>query len=157
METFKTEIIDSGQRILLRGSLDENAGQSLDDCLKTMKPNCHIDLSGISNINSVGISIWLGFTTKAASVSKLVLESCSPDFIYQMNMISNFRENVTVSSCMRYFNCEACNLEGTKEYKAHVHFNESGVLQTNSNCERCGETVEFGETDDEFFHFARKE
>ena len=157
METLEIEIIDNGKRISLRGCLNENSGPPLNDCLKTMKTICHIDLRGIDKINSIGIGIWLDFTKKAAINSNLILESCSPDFIYQMNMISNFRENVTVNSCMRYFSCEACNFESTKEYKALVHYNENGVMIANSNCERCGETVEFGETDDEFFHFARRE
>ncbi len=152
MENLKIKI--NPGKIVIDGPLDENATQPLNELLSKLSSQATLNMSGVSRVNSVGISVWLDFTRQASQKCKLILELCSPDFVHQMNMISSFRENVTISSCQRYFSCLACNSSGIKDFIRSVHYNETGVLLANNTCTTCGEIVEFEESDNEYFHFA---
>src|SRR5262245_9841324 len=99
MGQFKAEKqgSDSDVQIRLQGHIDEDATFNGLEITKAAK--VHLDLDGVSAINSCGIREWIKWIRTAPTTSQIVYQNCPKVIVDQINMVAGFLpENAKVAS-----------------------------------------------------------
>jgi eukaryotic-like serine/threonine-protein kinase len=98
--------------VVLVGVIDEHA--HLLELLELAAPGgaLHLDLEGITFINSLGVRDWIRFVTKAKHQGiALELGRVAEPMVQQFNMIIATRSGVRVTSFFAPFACDPCGRE----------------------------------------------
>jgi hypothetical protein len=134
--------------LALRGEIDETS-----DLRRVFHRSgrVHLDLAGISRINSIGIRAWLDGLRARSPDLDLVLESCSLAVMNQINMLPALVEGLRVVSLYAPYVCEICERDVLVWLR--VEEDLSGPLPPARHCPSCGEELHFDGIRDEFFAF----
>lgn len=108
--------------LALEGEINETADVST---IFDRHGRVYVDLSGVTRINSVGLSNWLKAASKKPSDETLFFEKCSIAVVRQLNMIPTFAETGNVVSMFVPYYCPRCRSEtmeliSTEEVVSHA-------------------------------------
>ena len=135
--------------LTLAGALNENSNLALNSLEGATK--IVFDLSGLTGINSIGISIWLKFlkAIKAETSDKVELEfkNCPTIFIDQVGLLPNFiPSSSTIVSFFAPYTCNDCYTE------AEIHCDTKDAIDDfpTKKCPKCGGKMDLDDMADEF-------
>jgi len=151
-DRFQWKISDDAgvTQVTLSGPVNEDAvftalGSALAD-----KPHVRMDVAGISRINSCGVREWVTFIRSLPRSSRLELERCSPVFVSQMNMISNFSGSAAILSVQAPFVCNRCRHEETLLFPV----GQGPIdVSTEQRCSQCSGDLLFDDLEERYFAF----
>jgi hypothetical protein len=144
----------SARRLVLAGAITEEADFSFLDALRGAE-RVAIELGDVEQINSCGVREWIHFVTRlSAAALPAELVRCSPAFVRQLNMISNFRGSAQVRSVLAPYYCEGCGHEETVEV-ALPEGQDPPPLAPTVTCPRCGGEAEFDDLINTYLAFLR--
>jgi hypothetical protein len=137
-------------RVAIVGAVDEDADfGALTRNLNGTGSKLVFDLERLTRINSCGVREWVNFIRGLKST--IELEKCSPPFVAQMNMITNFVGGAKVRSIVAQFVCQNCGHEQS------VVFDVASKMVpdlSTRKCEKCGQTtLEFDDVPESYFAF----
>ena len=125
----------SPRTIRLEGDLDERV-DLLGRLGKLAVPVMHIDLSGVTRINSAGVHRWVLCLEFLTNGRRVELCRCSSAFVAQALMIPNMIAGARVESVFLDYWCERCEQNET------VLVASVADLQTRPQCPRCPSVLE---------------
>jgi len=100
-------MIEGKTQICLKGIIDEDS--DFTEIKKEPGP-LHLNLSGITGINSLGIRMWVNFWRELSSTPIFYIE-CPPVIVRQMSMIPSFSGHAQVVSVYAPYVCNECEFE----------------------------------------------
>jgi anti-anti-sigma regulatory factor len=112
-----------------------------------------IDLAEIERINSCGVRDWVNWLGKLETQrTRVVLVSCSPAIVAQINLVNNFTGAGTVKSFFVPYFCPECDQEKlllaeTAEMGPAPH--EPPICR----CDECDRVMDFDDLADSYFAF----
>jgi anti-anti-sigma regulatory factor len=109
---FFVENMSSHTLVKLTGALMEDTDfQPLLERVRTAE--VHLDLGGITRINSCGVRDWIGFVRKLEDDgASVILERCPPVIVAQLVQVSGFSGRAgRVESVLAPFYCKKCDAE----------------------------------------------
>jgi anti-anti-sigma regulatory factor len=104
----KMTLIKGWELWTLSGAFDERVATHLEQILAKAGPNCRLDLSGITSVNSFGVRSWILFLKNFERGRAIVLENCSPAVTEQMAMLSAFYRDAKIKSVQIPYRCTKC-------------------------------------------------
>jgi len=105
--TIEKITVDGKTQIVLKGVIDEDT--DFEEIKKETGP-IHLNLSGITGINSLGIRMWVNFWRELSSTPVYYIE-CPPVIVRQMSMIPSFSGHAHVMSVYAPYVCNDCEAE----------------------------------------------
>ncbi|MBC7793633.1 MAG: hypothetical protein H7Z43_07980 [Clostridia bacterium] len=146
---WEVDKIGTRTRVSILGSVDEEADFEPLKARLAKELQLSFDLAGLTRINSCGVREWVNFIRGLASAS-IELEKCSPPFVAQINMISNFVGSARVRSIVAEFVCHTCRHE-----QQFIFDLSNGVPDLSTRrCEKCGqESLEFDDLPEHYLAF----
>jgi len=108
--SIEEKLSNQTRTILLKGVIDEDTDFSE---IHKFEGPLHLNLSGITSINSLGIRAWVNFW-KTVTDKAVIYVECPPVIVRQLNMIPSFSGRATVSSVFVPFICDECEAEDLK-------------------------------------------
>lgn len=95
------------------GRISERTAPKFDALLRELEgaKTVHLDLHGISGINSVGVRDWISFIQRCTASASVELHRCSTAVVSQLNMVAGFDGGAAVRSIVLPFLCEACGTD----------------------------------------------
>lgn len=112
-----------------------------------------INTKDVERINSCGVREWIQALKTVPDGVNLEYTECSPAFLDQINMISNFTGDGEVKSIYVPYVCESC--DGKKDVL--VDFSEAlkddELELPEITCTDCDEEMELGDDPDQLFSF----
>ena len=149
---IETALKDKKRVFFLKGTIDED---TTFDAVLQGEGEIHLNFSGVTGINSLGIRTWVNFMKELAG-KQVFYEECPPVIVRQMNMIPSFVGHAKVVSVFAPYVCEDCDQEKL------VLINEQSLSQTEVElpksfvCESCGKgEMELDGHPKQYFAFKR--
>lgn len=134
------------QRVCVQGAIDEFAEQALKDARKAIKAaRVEVDLSGVTALNSRGISDWMDFTHELAPT--VALTRCAGIMVDYANVLPDALGDATVDSVMTPYSCARCNTNQDVETDEAT---AARLLVSHPPCRACGTALK---PDVELAHF----
>ena len=112
-----------------------------------------IDLAEVERINSCGVRDWVNWLTRLEGQrTRIVMVSCSPAIVAQINLVNNFTGAGTVKSFFVPYFCPECDQEKlllaeTSEMGPAPH--EPPICR----CDECDRVMDFDDLADSYFAF----
>ena len=136
------------------GEIDETADFS--ELRAWLSGPVEFHLEGVTHINSVGAQEWIQLARSLPAVTSLSLACCSTAIVAQLNMISNFRGQGTVSSFFAPYVCDACDTEVAKLLDVEDCFPDPKTRHPPTfTCDSCSHPLDFDEVPDHYMAFLR--
>ncbi|MCA9548940.1 MAG: hypothetical protein KC933_02825 [Myxococcales bacterium] len=130
------------RRLVLSGDITEAADFSFLGALQGAE-RVAIKLDGVDQINSCGVREWIHFITELSeSGVPCDLERCSPAFVRQLNMISNFSGAAAVRSVVAPYYCETCGHQTSRVLEL-TEGQAPPAIEERVVCPKCGGEAEF--------------
>jgi ABC-type transporter Mla MlaB component len=120
----------------LSGPFDDKVAPHLEQVLTKAGPNCRLDLSGITSVNSFGVRAWILFLKNFERGRAIVLENCSPAVTEQMAMLSAFYRDAKIKSVQIPYLCNQCGLVDLVLVDAG-NVREDGSAPASTVCSAC--------------------
>ncbi|MBN1946461.1 MAG: hypothetical protein JW797_12370 [Bradymonadales bacterium] len=139
--------------VRLKGVLDE------DNDLAGLLPRLTgsvliVDAGEVTRISSCGVRDWVGWRQELERRGiKLVLIRCSPSFVTQINLVTNFVGNATVYSFQIPYYCPTCDREKQKLVETASLTEQLPVRAPSFRCTDCGGALEFDDIEESYFAF----
>ncbi len=162
---FKTTVSKApeGLRIAVSGPIDERAefassGAEIWRARGTGVGELIFDLSGVSQLNSVGVKKWLAFVGSLAGQFKLRFDRVSEQIVAQANVVAQMLgpPGTPVGSFFAPYLCEGCGRETSRELRLQdLTPADDGWSAPALKCE-CGGKLVFDEYEDEYFFFLKR-
>ena len=112
-----------------------------------------IDLAEVERINSCGVRDWVNWLGKLETQrTRIVLVSCSPAIVAQINLVNNFTGAGTVKSFYVPYFCPDCD----QEKLLLAETNEMGPAPHEPpicRCDECDRVMDFDDLADSYFAF----
>lgn len=112
-----------------------------------------IDLAGVERINSCGVRDWVKWIADVeARGIRVVLVSCSPAIVAQINLVDNFLGAAVVKSFYAPYFCPECD----KEKALLCQVEDLGAPPRDPprcRCDDCDQVMEFDDMADSYFAF----
>ena len=121
MRLGRLDIEIAGTEVTLFGRIDDASplGEVID---KIDRGRVTIDTDGVSFVNSIGMREWIRLIRALRERGDaVVLVRVADVLMAQMNMISELREKVTITSFHAQYVCSACGAESAPLIDAVVH------------------------------------
>lgn len=153
-DKFKIETLlkDKKRTFIFKGVIDEDTSF---DALLAEQGELHLNLAGITSINSLGIRAWVNFM-KEISNRPVFYEECPPVVVRQMNMIPSFLGSAKVLSVYAPFVCENCDEEKLVLVPEMALAKSDVELPEPFKCESCSEgEMELDGHPKQYFAFKR--
>lgn len=162
--TFQTATRVEGTRIhlVVSGSIDERsdfgpAQETLTKARDAGVTEAVFDLSGVYQLNSIGVKKWMSFLEANQSLFKLRFSKISEMIVAQANVISSMLgpAGTPIDSFSAPYICDQCKKEFSRELKrSDLTDGEEGDLSAPKlPCPACGGSLTFDEYEDEYFFF----
>lgn len=135
------------------GVIDEEAGALLTPLIERIGPKCLFNFDHLTSINSCGIRDFVKFMQALQKDREVFFENCPDFFIDSINMIPQLRGKAKIKSVYRAYQCDSCNVSKTKLLVADKDFSSEGSRDVEVKCDKCAESMEPLEDDDEYFVF----
>lgn len=137
--------------IKLAGTIDENV--DLQKEIGAMPARVNIMCREITQINSLGVKVWMDFFNKAAaSRIQFTFSECPPPIVEQLNYITNFSCGGQVTSVSVPFTCERCHKELRGTVKAE-DLKKVAYKLPHIKCPKCNAKALFDDVPEEYFAF----
>jgi hypothetical protein len=144
--------------LILAGKIDESAELRKIDL--ALYRHIHIDLNGVSMINSAGIREWIRWISTLPSQGLLALTHCPKSFVDQINSFTGFLPPKTKieSVYVQYF-CDKCDGVGLQLFtEAHdfevIRQSKGKALPVKKViCSDCSQDMEFDDNPEKYFKF----
>ena len=114
-----------GVRYRFIGPLNDSANAVYYPILNESSPWVTFDFSGITTINSSGISDWLKFIPGLCAKTLVRFENCPDVVVFNFNIIPMMRGNGQIKSLIRSSTCKACGKSGTSKIIVDANLNRS--------------------------------
>lgn len=139
-------------QICLKGVIDEDT--DFTDIKKEQGP-IHLNLSGITGINSLGIRMWVNFWRELSSTPVFYIE-CPPVIVRQMSMIPSFSGHAQVLSVYAPYVCNDCETEQLVLISSEQLMSNPPQIPETLTCNQCkvGE-MELDGSPRQYFSFKR--
>lgn len=153
-DKFKIEkiTVEGQEQYKLEGVVDEDTDLSQ---LTTESGPLYLNLSGISNINSLGIRGWVNFF-KEQSAKEIFYVECPPVIVRQMSMIPSFCGSAQVLSVFAPYVCDNCETEKLVLVGNQDFSSDPMQIQDTLPCENCGNgEMELDANPQQYFSFRK--
>lgn len=140
-----------GQELVLKGVINEEA--TLDFMSTLPAGKVVVNTKDVDRINSCGVREWIQSLKNVPDGCELIYEECSPAFLDQINMISNFTGNGKVKSFYVPYICEACDTKADTLVDLDKCLNDDELELPEITCSECNEAMELGDDPDQLFGF----
>jgi hypothetical protein len=161
---FQTEVrIQAGKAHLkVTGSFNESSDfdPALAELVRAHEGGAsetEIDMSGVSQINSIGVKKWISFVEALRGRFKLRFERISEMVVAQSNVISTMLgpPGTPIGAFAAPYLCGQCGKEFSRELReSDLLAQEDGsVIAPKLPCEACGGGLVFDEYEEEYFFF----
>lgn len=139
--------------VYLSGHINEDAEAQLIELLDKVGPKCVLNLKDIAGVNSLGVRAWIHFIRNFENNRTVIFEECTPELVYQMNMIPNFKGNSTIRSLYARYICENCSHQQLQLFKFEKNMPKTSqeISIPEITCPQCSNRMEMEEFEDEFF------
>lgn len=140
---------------LIEGVLDEQSAPILAELAAelTASPSIELDVAGVRRINSLGVRAWIDFM-RTLDKRTVTLLRCSPSFVDQLNMVSDFRGHARISSFLAPYVCESSGnvfFEELTVGKDVTAGNFAGIDRR--SCGECPEPLVFDDLPERYLQF----
>jgi anti-anti-sigma regulatory factor len=112
-----------------------------------------INSSEVERINSCGVREWITALKGVTSDAKISYTECSPAFLDQINMISNFIGNGEVVSMYIPYLCESCDTKKDVLIKLSECLVDDELELPEEECVECSDPMELGDDPEQLFSF----
>ena len=135
----------------LCGVIDEDAG--LDTLLDRIAARTVIlDLAEVRRINSCGVREWVNWIERLSARNlEVVLVSCPPPIVAQINVITGFAGNGAVKSVLLPYLCPDC--DATKLVAVETATIPTVYDPPPCRCDACGSAMEFDDVPTSYLSF----
>jgi hypothetical protein len=149
-----------GTRMVVSGVIDESA--KLADKVSAIRLPLIVDLSGVLQINSLGVREWVTFVRAVAQVARtegvpetITLVRCAICMVTQFNLVSGAAQHARIESVEAPYLCARCDHAESVLLVVgqHLHLGQKAVppIQT---CSSCGtRSLEFDDYPESYFAF----
>ena len=144
----------SDVHLSLKGSINENC--QWPEWPNSLAGHLHIDLQGVTLINSVGSRDWTRWINATRATNGITIHHCPPVFIRQMNIFSGLvPKAVVIQSFYVDYACVSCNhskqvlLEKGRDFSPPP----KPLLPKTIACPNCQDKMELDTSVDRYFHF----
>src|SRR6185436_12280296 len=111
----------------------------------------HLDLGGISRVNSRGIKMWMDYFGGARfRGSQLEFFDCSPAMVEQFNLITNFGCGGKVRSLQVPYTCGSCSTPFTKTFTVEEAKKMKAEVK-DQPCPKCQKSGSFDDLPEMYF------
>lgn len=134
-----------GARAVFSGRIDETVHLGE---LESQLPagDVVIETAGVTFVNSIGMREWIRLIRALKGRGAITLEAVSEVLLAQMNLISEFRRNVRITSFHASYVCPACGREASPLVDAVAHAAALQQLQAPAMpCPECNAAMELGD------------
>jgi serine/threonine protein kinase len=136
-------------RIELKGEINET---SILRSLFNHTGPIHLDLQGVSRINSVGLRAWIDAFRERPPGVEIIFERCSPVLVNQIDILPLLTDDVRITSVMAPYCCTSCKRESLEL----VFIEEmDGCHPPSRQCVKCAGHLQFDGMPEEYFAFLR--
>lgn len=141
---------ENPQKIYLEGTIDESV--NLNETFERFTGNIVLDLSGIHNINSMGINKWIPLISKYSDKHQVEVEKLSYALVIQSNLIMRLFGSAKIVSCNAPYFCHRCKkdylVEITREELEKSKFEAPKLM-----CSQCSSEMTFDDLPSYFDFF----
>lgn len=110
-----------------------------------------LNLRAVNRLTSFGVREWTNAMRELGrKAERVFFVECSPAFVNQLNMVSNFAGSARVLSVQAPFHCDACGWD--YEVTCEIRGDEAASLPRPA-CEKCGQPMEFDDDPNSYFKF----
>lgn len=144
----------TGDQLVLAGSIDETS--ALHELIgRAANGKLHLDLAGVTFINSLGVRDWIRMQAAAQQANIAVqLRRVSEPLVHQLNMIIATRGNAQVTSFFAPYACDACGREESLLVDAVANGPALVRLEPPPmTCPECGAQMAFNDFPERYFSF----
>jgi anti-anti-sigma regulatory factor len=131
MSSFRSGRLDvqvKGARAVLAGRIDDSC--QLAEISDQLSPGeVVIDTAGVTFVNSIGMREWGRFIRALRARGSVTLEAVADVLMAQMNLITEFRSGVRITSFHASYVCPACGYEASLLIDAVAHAERLRQLQ----------------------------
>jgi anti-anti-sigma regulatory factor len=153
--TGRLDVQIDGARMTLAGRIDDHA-QLAELADRLPVGDLVIEASGVTFVNSIGMREWVRLIRVLRRRGTVTLEAVSPVLIVQMNMISEFRGSVQITSFHAGYACPACGRESTLLIDAVRHATAMrAVVAPRLPCPECGAAMELADFPERYLSIFR--
>ena len=151
--TLQVERVGDWDHVRYLGPINEDSEVHLAPLLEHLGPNVIFNFSKVEYVNSCGVRAWITFLREMEKNRNVIFEECTPEIVGQINMIPNFKGSSHIRSVYASYSCTHCDFqkwflfeEGRNMPTADL---SSGIAEV--KCDKCKNTMEMDELEDEFF------
>lgn len=112
-----------------------------------------VNTRDVDRINSCGVREWIQALKEIPEGCELHYVECSPAFLDQINMISNFIGDGKVESMYIPYICEDCDTKKDELIDLNVCLKDDELELPEIECSECKEAMELGDDPDQLFGF----
>lgn len=159
---FRWELEAQGERLLLRpiGQMDEDADfASVTQTTKALGPEVKgldFDLSGVTQINSVGIREWLVFLGRVQSRFACRFLHVNEVFVDQAIMVPDIlgKRGTAVVAFDAPYLCQSCDRRSIRVLRTEeLRLDSATCALPEFSCETCGRKLAFDALEQEYLSF----
>ncbi|MBI4510530.1 MAG: hypothetical protein HY698_12930 [Deltaproteobacteria bacterium] len=151
--TWKIRKIGDGvTHVALSGVITEAARL---DQISNLAGNVIVDFAEVTQINSLGVRVLLGWLDALEGRAKLEAERCSPVIVMQLNMLPGLARRFSVRSFLAPMECETCSED--RETLVELEPGSRDVQIPVTRCNTCGEPMTLAEPEDRYLAFLTDE
>jgi len=147
---IEKEVRDGTTRLSFKGDITEAARF---DGVGPLAGAVVIDLSAVRRINSSGVREWVMFIRAVPATAQITYERCSPAFVTQAGMISDFLGAGRIRSLFAPYACEACGATAELLLDVEKDLAPARGRAPPRACEKCGKPMVFDDLEESFFAF----
>ena len=133
---------NGGDVVAMDGPIDEHLLDGLRDLAGRVGKQVVLDLSGIQQINSIGVRSWLEFMRVFGEDRRVRLKDCSADLAAQMAMIPGVMGEAAVDSFYVSLFCADCSTQGAVLLQVAASADELSEQVNSFACPSCSEYME---------------
>jgi hypothetical protein len=141
----RLEVLIAGAHVTLAGRIDD-ASPLGELAAKIPAGDVVIDCGGITFVNSFGMREWLRLVRALSDRGTVTLERVADVLMTQMNLFSEFRDRVRVTSFRAQYFCLGCGAESAPLIDAVAHAERLATMHVpRLPCEECGAPMELAD------------
>ena len=128
--------------VVMKGPVDEKAGKVLNELANRLHGDtlC-IDMKGLDYFNSLGMRAWIAFKDKIEKHQTIRYRNCTPDFIYQANMMPVLAENTYIESFFAECYCTSCHHTQMEHFTSEEAVDDTVDIFASRSCASCGKPL----------------
>ena len=110
-----------------------------------------INTKEVARINSCGVREWILALKSVPQGLEIVYEECSPAFMDQVNMITNFASGGTIKSLYIPYVCGSCDKKSEELCDLEANMTADGLELPEVKCPGCQNAMELADDPEQLF------